>query len=68
MESFDLDFDKNGVPRWPQWFVSEEAMAEFVAQMNEGNLTPEQTQRLAQLVARKRKEFDERENRRRLVD
>jgi hypothetical protein len=68
MESFDLDFDKNGVPRWPQWFLSEQALAEFRDQMNQGNLTPEQRQRLAQLVARKRKEFDERENRRRLVD
>jgi hypothetical protein len=68
MESFDLDFDKNGVPRWPQWFVSEEAMAEFRAQMNQGALTPEQTQRQAELVAHKRKEFDERENRRRLVE
>ncbi len=68
MESFDLDFDENGVPRWPQWFVSEEAIAEFRAQMNQGDLTPEQKQRQAELVARKRKEFDERENRRRLVE
>ena len=65
MESFDLDFDKNGMPRWPQWFLSEEAMAEFQAQRD---LTPEHKQRLAELVAGKRKEFDERENRRRLVD
>lgn len=68
MESFDLDFDENGVPRWPQWFVSEEAMAEFRAQMSQGRLTSEQMQRQAELVARKRKEFDERENRRRLVE
>lgn len=68
MESFELDFDENGVPRWPQWFVSEEAMAEFRSQMNQGDLTPEQRQRQAELVARKRKQFDERENRRRLVE
>jgi hypothetical protein len=68
MEDFDLDFDDNGLPRWPQWFVSEEAMAEFRAQMNQGTLTPEQTQRQGELVARKRKEFDERESRRRLVE
>jgi hypothetical protein len=67
MESFDLDFDEKGVPRWPQWFVSEEAMAEFRAQMKR-DLTPEQRQRQAELVARKRKQFDERENRRRLVE
>ena len=59
MEDFDFDFDDNGLPRWPQWFVSEKAMAEFRAQMNHGTLTPEQTQRQAELVARKRKEFDE---------
>jgi hypothetical protein len=68
MESFELDFDENGMPRWPQWFVSEEALVEFRAQMDKGGLTPEQKQRQAELVARKRKEFDERENRRRLVE
>jgi hypothetical protein len=68
MEDFELDFDENGLPRWPQWFVSEEIMNHFQSQMSAGGLTPEQTERQADLVTRKRKEFDERENRRRLVE
>lgn len=67
MESFDLDFDEKGTPRWPQWFLSQDALKEIQSEMNEGGLKPEQAQRLAELVACKRKEFNEREDRRRLV-
>jgi hypothetical protein len=68
MAAFELDFKDDGLPRWPQWFLSDEAMAEFQKQQGEGGLTEEQIQRQAELVARKRKEFDERESRRRLVE
>ena len=68
MEAFEIDFNEEGVPRWPQWFLSEGALGEIKDSMNEGKLTAEQSQRMAELVARKRKEFDEREARRRLVE
>lgn len=68
MEKYELDFDESDKPRWPQWFAPEAVIAEFWSQINQGALTTEQTQRLAELVAGKRKEFDEREDRRRLVD
>jgi hypothetical protein len=68
MEAFEIDFDEQGIPRWPQWFVSEDALSEVKASMGEGKLTPEQNQRMAELVARKRQEFDEREAHRRLVE
>lgn len=67
LESFEVEFDDNGTPRWPTWFLSEDAMAELREHSKE-KLTQEQTELMAALVARKRKEFDERENRRRLVD
>lgn len=66
MDAFELDFDEKGTPIWPQWFLSEEVVGEFRAALAEP--TPEQKERRAELVARKRKEFDERESRRRLVE
>lgn len=66
MESFEINFDDNGVPLWPQFFLSEEALGEIRQSMS--SPTPEQVQKLDELVARKRKEFDEREARRRLAD
>jgi hypothetical protein len=66
MDSFEINFDERGVPRWPQFFLTEEARAEIVQSMN--SPTPEQVQKLSDLVTKKRKEFDEREARRRLVD
>jgi hypothetical protein len=66
MESFEINFDENGVPVWPQFFLSEDALEEIRLSMS--SPTPEQVKKLAELVAKKRKEFDEREACRRLVD
>ena len=66
MESFEINFDENGVPLWPQFFLTEDARAEILRSMS--SPTPEQVQKLDELVAKKRREFDEREARRRLVD
>lgn len=67
MESFSIDFDDNGQPEWPQWFLSSEAFAEFKTFMAH-ELSPEQKAVFTDFVNRKRKEFDEREARRRLVE
>lgn len=66
MESFEINFDENGGPLWPQFFLREDARAEILQSMN--SPTPEQLQKMDELIAKKRKEFDEREARRRLVD
>jgi hypothetical protein len=66
MDSFEINFDERGVPVWPQFFLTEEAQTEIIQSMN--SPTAEQLQKLSELVAKKRKEFDEREARRRLVD
>jgi hypothetical protein len=66
MDSFEINFDENGVPLWPQFFLTKDAQAEIVQSMR--SPTPEQLQKLSELVAKKRREFDEREARRRLVD
>ena len=68
MEAFEIDFNEDGMPQWPQWFLSNNAIGELKASMKDGDLTTGQTQRMAELVARKRREFDEREARRRLVE
>lgn len=68
MDSFEIDFDQDGKPKWPQWFLSQEAMDEFRAHGSAEGLNAEQSARLSELVRRKRQQYDERENRRRLVD
>jgi len=66
MDAMEIDFDEAGIPIWPQWFLSEELIAQVQTIMQE--LNSENQQRWAELVAKKRKEFDEREARRRLVE
>lgn len=66
MESIEINFDENGVPLWPQFFGSEDGLKEIRQWMD--SPTSEQVQKLDELVAKKRREFDEREACRRLVD
>ena len=67
-EKMEIDFGNDGQPRWPTHFLQPAAMAEFKEKLQEAHNTPECREKWAQLVERKRKEFDEREARRRLVD
>jgi hypothetical protein len=66
MESVEVDFDAAGIPQWPRWYLAPDVVGEFEAAMK--NLTIEQQARLHQLVDTKRKEFNERTARRRLVE
>ena len=68
METMEIDFDKDGKPQWPTWYLDPVAYAAVQRDRDTFGLNPERMQRLAGLVAKKRKEFDEREARRRLVD
>jgi len=67
-ESMEINFDDQGIPKWPTAVLSPEAMVEVEAKMPEWLADPECQQRWAELVERKRKEFHEREARRRLVE
>jgi len=68
MEGMEIDFDSAGMPKWPTWFLAPDAFIDLQFNREAWHLTENRKELLAQLVARKRKEFDEREDRRRLVD
>ncbi len=67
-EQMDLDFGDDGLPIWPTVVLNAPAHAEFKEKLPKWLEDPECKQKWAELVARKRKAFDEREARRRLVD
>jgi hypothetical protein len=68
LEGMEIDFDEAGMPKWPAAFVGGEAFASLRMNRKAWSLTEERQRRLAEFVERKRKDFDERKARRRLVD
>jgi len=68
LERMEIDFDERGMPMWPTVFLGTPALQSFVQNSKAHELNEERRKRMSDLVARKRKEFDEREARRRLVD
>jgi hypothetical protein len=68
LEGMEIDFDAAGMPKWPTGFVGSEAYASILNNRDAWLLTEERTQRLAEFVERKRKDFNERAARRRSVD
>ena len=67
LEGMEIDFDASGAPQWPTFYLAPSAAARMEEQREAWNRNDECRKRLADLVTRKRKEFDERETRRRLV-
>lgn len=67
-EKMEIDFGDDGKPRWPTMVLVPDAKAELMAKLPTWHEDPEYRKKWAELVERKRKEFDERETRRRLVD
>jgi hypothetical protein len=67
-EKMEVDFGNDGLPRWPTIVLHPEARAEVMAKLPQWHEDPECRKKWAALVLQKRKEFDERETRRRLVD
>lgn len=67
-EKMDLDFGSDGKPRWPTMFIPPDAHTEIKASLLKWHEDPECRKKWDDLIERKRKEFDEREARRRLVD
>jgi hypothetical protein len=67
-EKMEIDFDGDGKPRWPTIVLQPDAQAEIRAKLPKWHEDPEFRKKWEELIERKRKEFDEREARRRLVD
>jgi hypothetical protein len=64
----EMSFGDDGKPVWPTIFLGNDLHAEFRIKMPEWLKDPEFKRQIEELISRKRKEFDEREARRRLVE
>lgn len=67
-EEMEVDFGSDGLPIWPTVVLNKPAHAEFREKLPKWLEDETCKQQWTDLVIRKRKEFDEREARRRLVD
>jgi hypothetical protein len=67
-EKMEIEFDAKGMPIWPQVVLNSRGFAEFKEKFPKWEQDPECRTKWDDLVKRKRKEFGEREARRRLVD
>jgi hypothetical protein len=67
-EKMEIDFDCDGKPIWPEIVPTPEFQAEFNTKFPQWLEDAVNKTAIATLIIRKRKEFDEREARRRLVD
>lgn len=68
LERIQIDFDDQGNPYLPTLIMAPEVAAKLKEKMPEWEADPEYTRRLEQLVERKRKEWNDRESHRELVD
>ena len=67
-EKMEIPFDKAGKPIMPSLLVDSATQTELNEKLPQWLQDPEYMKQLTQLIEQKRKEFDERETRRRLVD
>jgi hypothetical protein len=67
-EKMDVNFGSDGMPQWPTIVLQPEARSELMEKLQIWHNDPECRKKWGDLVLRKRKEFDERETHRRLVD
>ncbi|HXR04346.1 MAG TPA: hypothetical protein VN836_06520 [Verrucomicrobiae bacterium] len=67
-EKMEVNFGSDGMPQWPSIVLQPEARAELLEKLQKWHNDPECRKKWEDLVLRKRKEFDEREAHRRLVD
>lgn len=66
VEQMEIDFDNSNKPKWPSFYLSPNATLELKHALL--NMSQEQKVKLEQLIEIKRREFNERASRRRLVD
>lgn len=67
-EKMEVRFDRAGTPIWPTIFSNEEGNAAVKQILLEAAEDPESRRKWSALIKKKRREFDEREARRRLVE
>ncbi len=68
LERIQIDFDEDGRPRMPAFFVPPTIAQQIATKLPEWEKNPEYKQRVDNLIERKRMEWNDRESRRRLVD
>jgi hypothetical protein len=68
LEKMDMDFNGNGKPRLPMMVLPPQAEAEVRTKLAQWHEDLIKRKKWEELIDRKRKDFDEREARRRLVD
>ncbi len=66
MATMEIDFDERGVPKWPSFVLAPSAAEELKESLV--NLSTKQIEHLGRFLEIKKREFDERTSRRRLVD
>jgi hypothetical protein len=67
-DKMEVNFGADGLPQWPTIVLHPEARAELMEKLRAWHNDPECRRKWGELVSRKRKEFDERQAHRRLVD
>lgn len=67
-EKMEVNFGKDGLPQWPTIVLHPQVRTELMEKLKLWHNDPECRKKWGDLVARKRKEFDERQANRRLVD
>lgn len=68
LEKVQIDFDRNGEPHLPSIVCGKEMFDRFMAQSDAAETDTMEKSRMEDILARKREEYRDRENRRRLVD
>lgn len=67
LESIQIDFEPNGIPRLPTAFLGSAAYEKIQKEKETWGKDPEDQKRLEEIITKKREEFRERETNRRLV-
>lgn len=68
LEKVDIEFDDNGQPVFPQFVGSNTVISKIKAVLKQSEQDPANLVRMEQIVKRKKQEWDDRENSRKLVD
>jgi hypothetical protein len=68
LEKISIDFDDQGNPYLPTVVVSPELGAKLKSKLPEWEANPDYDKRFKELIERKRKEWNDRESHRKLVD
>ena len=68
LEKIQIEFDEKGTPLMPTLYISPEMLEQVKANLEEWNTNPEYKERFNALIDKKRREWNDREGNRRLVD